>query len=83
MINNDEAGFIITKKRNRKRSLKLYGEARKRFKNKLPNSAYHDDSELISEIKIGNINRDPETAGTKTETLKINFVNVVTEILIY
>jgi hypothetical protein len=83
MINNDGAGFTITKKRNHKRFIKLQSGARKRFKNKPPNLIYYSDSELISEIEIGNANRDSEAVGTKTGTFKINFVNVIIEILIY
>jgi hypothetical protein len=83
VINNDETGSIITKKRNRKRLIKLQGKARKRSKNELSNSAYYGDSELTSEIEIGSINRDSETAETKIGTLKIDSVNVVIEISIY
>jgi hypothetical protein len=83
MINNDRTGFTIIKKRNHKRSIKLQGGARKRSKNKLSNSIYHSDSELTSEIEIKNANKDSETVGAKIGTLKINSVNIITEILIY
>jgi len=83
MVNNNEAVLTITKKRNHKRFIKLQGEARKRSKNEPPNSTYYGDCELTSEIEIRNINRDPEAAGTKTGTFKINSVNVITEALTY
>jgi hypothetical protein len=83
VVNNDEAVLTITKKRNHKRPMKLQDGARKRSKNKPPNSAYHGDGELISEIEVGSANRDPETAGAKTGTLKIDSVNVITEALTY
>ena len=83
MINNDEAGFTITKKRNHKRPIKLQSRARKRFKNKPPNSAHYNDNELTFEIEIGNINKDPKAIETKTGTLKINSVNVIIEVLTY
>jgi hypothetical protein len=83
MVNNDEAGSTITKKRDHKRFMKLQDGARKRFKNELPNSAYYGDSELTSEIEIGNTNRDPEAAEAKIGTLKIDSVNVITEALTY
>jgi hypothetical protein len=83
VVNNNEAVLIITKKRNHKRPIKLQGRARKRFKNELSNSAYYGDGELIFEIKIGSANRDPEAAGAKIGTLKINSVNVIIEVLTY
>jgi hypothetical protein len=83
VVNNDETGFTIIKKRNHKRPMKLQGGARKRSRNELPNSAYHGDGEFIFEIEIGNVNRDPEAVRAKTGTLKIDFVNVITDILIY
>jgi hypothetical protein len=79
VVNTDEAGSTI-KKRNRKRPMKLQGGARKRSKNEPPNSAHHGDGELTFEIEIGSVNRDPEAAGAKTGTLKIDSVNVVTEV---
>ena len=81
MINNDEAGSTIIKKRNYKRFMKLQGGARKRSKNKPPNSAYYSDGELTSEIEIKSINKDPEAAGAKIRTFKIDSVNIVTEVL--
>jgi hypothetical protein len=81
MVNNDGAGFTITKKRNHKRLMKLQGGVRKRFKNKLPNLIYYSDSELTFEIEIGSVNRDSETARAKIGTFKIDPVNVITETL--
>jgi hypothetical protein len=81
VINNDETVPTIIKKKNYKRFMKLQSGARKRFKNELPNLVHYGDSELISEIEIGNANRNPEAAGAKIGTLKIDSVNVITEIL--
>jgi hypothetical protein len=83
VVNNNETVLTIIKKKNHKRFMKLQGEVRKRFKNKLSNSAYYGDCEFISEIEVRNINRDPEAVGAKIGTLKIDFVNVITEALIY
>jgi hypothetical protein len=83
VVNNDKAGSIITKKKNRKRSIKLQDRARKRSKNEPPNSAYYSDSELIFEIKIRSVNKDSEAVKAKIGTLKINSVNVVIEVLIH
>jgi hypothetical protein len=83
VINNDEAVLTIIKKRNHKQFIKLQGGARKRFKNKIPDSIYYGDNELIFEIKIRSANRDPETAKAKIGTFKINSVNVITEALTY
>jgi hypothetical protein len=74
--NNDGAGSTI----NRKRPMKLQDGTRKRFKNEPPNSAHYGDGKLTSEIDVGNVNRDPEAAGAKAGTLKIDSVNVVTEV---
>jgi hypothetical protein len=71
VINNNETDSTITKKRNRKRPIKLQGKARKRCKNKPPNSAYYNDDELTFEIKIRSINRDPEAARAKIGTLRL------------
>jgi hypothetical protein len=59
--------------------MKLQGGARKRSKNEPPNLAHHGNGELTSEIEVGSANRDPEAAGAKTGTLKIDSVNVITE----
>ena len=59
--------------------MKLPGEARKRSKNEPPNSARHGDGELISEMEVVSLNKDLEAARAKTESFKIDFVNVAIE----
>lgn len=60
VVNNDEGGSTVTNKKNRKRPMKPQGGARKRSKNKLPDSVRHYDGELTSEIETGSVNRESE-----------------------